>query len=105
MHREAVWDASCGNFLAATIDVTATPAMQAALPSATRIALHLTANSVEVLRARYLRKNDCGQIVETPEEMFARVASRVAEVESRYGGDAVSSLRFLEHIVRTEARL
>ena len=61
--------------------------MQASSPSATRIAPHLTANAVEVLRARYLLKNDRGQVVETPEQMFARVASHVAEVESRYRGD------------------
>ena len=54
----------------------------------TRLEPHLTANALEVLRARYLRKNDRGQITETPAEMFARVARHVAEVERQYGGDA-----------------
>lgn len=57
---------------------------------ATRIEPQLTANGLEVLRARYLKKNDRGQISETPAEMFARVASHVAEVERRYGGDAAT---------------
>ena len=52
-----------------------------------RIEPQLSANAREVLRARYLRKDDRGQIVETPAGMFARVAAHVAEVERRYAGD------------------
>jgi len=63
--------------------------MDALSPPAMRIEPQLTANSHEVLRARYLRQNARGQIIETPAEMFARVAGHVAEVERRYGGDAV----------------
>jgi ribonucleoside-diphosphate reductase alpha chain len=54
----------------------------------TRLEPHLTRNAQEVLRARYLAKDDRGRIVETPAEMFARVAMHVAAVERRYGGDA-----------------
>jgi ribonucleoside-diphosphate reductase alpha chain len=50
----------------------------------------LTANGLTVLQARYLRKNARGQIIETAAEMFARVASHVAEVERRYGGNAAA---------------
>jgi ribonucleoside-diphosphate reductase alpha chain len=54
----------------------------------TRLEPHLNRNAEEVLRARYLAKDGGGRIVETPAEMFARVAMHVAAVERRYGGDA-----------------
>ena len=49
--------------------------------------LPLTENARLVLERRYLRRDDAGQIVETPEGMFQRVASNVAEAETAYGGD------------------
>lgn len=64
--------------------------MRAPSSLATRIEPRVKANGLEVLRARYLRKNERGQIIETPAEMFARVASYVAEVERRYGSDAAT---------------
>jgi len=47
----------------------------------------LSANAMEVLRRRYLRRDERGMVVETPEEMFARVAGHVACAEKKYGGD------------------
>ncbi len=41
--------------------------------------LEITANSMEVLRRRYLAKDRKGEIVETPDEMFRRVARNLAE--------------------------
>lgn len=41
--------------------------------------LEITANALEVLRRRYLAKNREGEIVETPDEMFRRVARNLAE--------------------------
>lgn len=41
--------------------------------------LEITANSLEVLRRRYLAKDRKGEIVETPDEMFRRVARNLAE--------------------------
>lgn len=65
----------------------------------------LTANALTALRARYLLKDESGQVVETPEEMFRRVAATVAGAERLYGEDPalwaerfyemMSSLRFL----------
>jgi ribonucleoside-diphosphate reductase alpha chain len=44
----------------------------------------LTENALVVLKKRYLKKNDYGEVVETPEEMFHRVAKAVAGAELRY---------------------
>ncbi len=70
--------------------------------------LVLTENAVEVLRRRYLRRNEEGRIVETPEEMFERVSKAIAQVEANYGAtqgeidrlteefyELLTSLRFL----------
>jgi ribonucleoside-diphosphate reductase alpha chain len=40
--------------------------------------LHITKNAEIVLNKRYLRKNERGQIIETPAQMFDRVAASVA---------------------------
>ncbi|MDR1137519.1 MAG: vitamin B12-dependent ribonucleotide reductase [Synergistaceae bacterium] len=42
-------------------------------------------NARFVLQKRYLRKDDNGEIIETPEEMLWRVAEAVSEAEGRYG--------------------
>ncbi len=46
----------------------------------------LTQNGRLLLESRYLRKDPSGRPVETPEEMFARVASNVACAENQYAG-------------------
>lgn len=46
----------------------------------------LTANAKLLLERRYLKRDACGAPVETPEEMFVRVARNVASAESRYPG-------------------
>jgi len=48
----------------------------------TRIAL--SPNALRVLEKRYLRRNKKGEIIETPEEMFRRVALAVASAELLY---------------------
>ncbi len=45
----------------------------------------LTQNALKVLERRYLTKNSNGQVVETPEEMFERVASHIASADKNYG--------------------
>ncbi len=60
-----------------------------------------------ILEERYLRRNPEGEVIETPEELFWRVARSVAAAEERYGGkkaaarqaelfhEALASLKFL----------
>ncbi len=47
--------------------------------------LALTNNAIEVLKRRYLKKDEEGRIIETPEELFRRVAIAIAEIDSLYG--------------------
>jgi ribonucleoside-diphosphate reductase alpha chain len=47
--------------------------------------LSLTDNAIRVLKARYLRKTDKGELTETPEDLFMRVSKCVAGVEIEYG--------------------
>lgn len=56
------------------------------MPSHSQIPI--TANAAKVLERRYLLRDDHGRVVETPAEMFRRVARAIASAESRYGGDA-----------------
>ena len=46
----------------------------------------LTPIAEEILKRRYLIKNDEGEPIETPREMFWRVAHRIAQVEREYNG-------------------
>ncbi len=45
----------------------------------------LTQNALKVLEKRYLKKNEVGKVVETPEELFRRVARTVASADLHYG--------------------
>lgn len=67
--------------------------------------IELTENALMVLEKRYLIKNNQGEIVETPEEMFCRVARHIASAELLYNPKAdVSSWEqnFYELMTRLE---
>jgi ribonucleoside-diphosphate reductase alpha chain len=53
--------------------------------STPRDALSLSPNAITVLEKRYLVKDDAGQPIETPEDLFWRVARTIAEADRRYG--------------------
>jgi ribonucleoside-diphosphate reductase alpha chain len=68
----------------------------------------LSDNAVKVLQSRYLIRNAQGVIIETPAQLFDRVASQIANAEAKYGAssgeirrwwkkyyDLMASLRFL----------
>ena len=42
-----------------------------------RDVVELSANALKVLQRRYLKKGDNGELLETPEQMFRRVARAV----------------------------
>ncbi len=50
--------------------------------------LKLPLNSVQVLERRYLLKDDEGKVIETPSQLFRRVADFIASNEKRYEADA-----------------
>lgn len=47
--------------------------------------INLTLNSLKVLEKRYLKKDEEGRVIETPEELFRRVSAFVASADSLYG--------------------
>ncbi len=49
--------------------------------------MELSENAKIVLSKRYQLKDSSGKVIETPEEMFRRVAISIAEAEINYGGD------------------
>ena len=63
----------------------------------------LTVNALKVLRQRYLLKNEKGEIIETPAQMFMRVAKAIARVDRKYGGDPrESQKKFYQMMARLE---
>ena len=44
----------------------------------------LTGNAIAVLERRYLKKNDVGEVIETPQEMYVRVARNIAHADGLY---------------------
>ena len=50
--------------------------------------IDLAPNARTVLERRYLAKDEAGRVVETPDQLFRRVAHNVALAEERYGASA-----------------
>ncbi len=48
----------------------------------------LSTNAVKVLERRYLLRDETGRVVETPAQLFRRVARHIAAVETRFAPDA-----------------
>jgi ribonucleoside-diphosphate reductase alpha chain len=48
--------------------------------------LKLTANALTVLERRYLARDADGRVIETPEDLFRRVAANIAQAERAYAG-------------------
>ena len=63
----------------------------------------LTVNALEVLNRRYLLKDETEKIVETPSQMFMRVAKAIAKVDKEYGGTPEESEKtFYKMMARLE---
>lgn len=56
--------------------------------------LKLSINAVKVLERRYLLRDEDGNIIETPKELFGRVARAVASVENKF--DPAADVKALE---------
>ena len=50
--------------------------------------INLTQNALVVLQRRYLKKDEKGKVIETPEEMFRRVSQNIAVAETLYNPGA-----------------
>ncbi len=67
--------------------------------------LRLSENAIRVLEKRYLKKDDQGRTIETPEEMFRRVAHAVAQADLLYGEEPDArevENRFFQMMTRLE---
>ncbi len=63
----------------------------------------LATNAVRVLERRYLIKDDDGRIVETPTELFWRVANAIAAPDANYGASEADVKRTAERFYRAMA--
>ncbi|MFH1775708.1 MAG: vitamin B12-dependent ribonucleotide reductase [Chloroflexota bacterium] len=65
--------------------------------------LNLSENSLRVLERRYLKKDKEGKVIETPEQLFSRVAQAIAAAEFIFDPQADAKLREAEfHQVMTD---
>ncbi len=64
----------------------------------------LTPQAIKILEKRYLKRDASGRVVESPEEMFWRVARNVAEADSLYG-NRISQEELSETFFRMMASL
>ncbi|MBM3138013.1 MAG: adenosylcobalamin-dependent ribonucleoside-diphosphate reductase, partial [Chloroflexi bacterium] len=72
-----------------------TPRMPKGLPQA-----EISENAYQVLTRRYIRKGENGELTETVEEMFWRVAYQIAKVEKAWGADIMErAVEFYELLV------
>ncbi|MFA6305185.1 MAG: adenosylcobalamin-dependent ribonucleoside-diphosphate reductase [Candidatus Gracilibacteria bacterium] len=59
--------------------------------------LPFSLNALKVLAGRYLQRNEKGEVSESPEEMFIRVAGALANVEKQYGKSEKEVEEFAEN--------
>lgn len=66
--------------------------------------MKLSDNAIKVLKRRYLSKDPEGNVVETPEDMFTRVASTIASADLAYGESDIDDLesKFYNMMVNLE---
>ncbi|MBI5253276.1 MAG: adenosylcobalamin-dependent ribonucleoside-diphosphate reductase [Euryarchaeota archaeon] len=64
--------------------------------------MKLGVNAARVLERRYLLKNERGEIIETPAQMFRRVARAIAAVDTIYGENAKTEEEFYSMLANLE---
>jgi ribonucleoside-diphosphate reductase alpha chain len=67
--------------------------------------LGLTTNQLKVLQNRYLLKDEDGKVIETPSELFRRVAKTLAKVESGYKAGKKKTKRIEDEFYEVMSRL
>ncbi|UCC95147.1 MAG: vitamin B12-dependent ribonucleotide reductase [Candidatus Omnitrophota bacterium] len=67
--------------------------------------LHFSSNAIVVLKKRYLKKNEKGEIIETPLQLLERVAKTVAAVERKYGAEKQEVIQTKEKFFQMMANL
>jgi len=65
-----------------------TPPVPQGLPE-----IDLTENSHQVLCMRYIRKGEHGELIETPKELFWRVAYHIAKAEEKWGKEVIEKAK------------
>ncbi len=65
----------------------------------------LSENALRVLEKRYLRRNERNEVVETPKEMFSRVAWNLAQADRRYGATDAQVVETARRFYRVMANL
>lgn len=65
----------------------------------------LSKNALTVLEKRALFKNEAGQVIETPEELFRRVAKYVASAEEQYGASREEIFKLEEKFYELQAEM
>ncbi|MHA2297344.1 MAG: ribonucleotide reductase N-terminal alpha domain-containing protein [Candidatus Hodarchaeales archaeon] len=65
----------------------------------------LTENAIKVLERRYLTKDKNRKVIETPKEMFRRVANNIAEAGKKYGETEAERAETAEQFYQMMARL
>jgi ribonucleoside-diphosphate reductase alpha chain len=68
--------------------------LDASMDEESRVDVILSNNALKVLERRYLKKDESGEICETPEELFRRVARHIASADLHY--DPAADLRKTE---------
>ena len=54
----------------------------------------LSSNALTIIKKRYLRRAPCGELLETPDEMWQRVARSVAAIDHRYATPPAAIVTF-----------
>lgn len=67
--------------------------------------IQLSQNAITVLEHRYLTKDDDGKPLETPAELFRRVAHNIASAESQYGASEAEVAQWEQRFYQLMSRL
>lgn len=63
----------------------------------------LSLNALKIIEKRFLRKDQNGNLLELPSQMFRRVAANVAQADAFYGGDVLATTeRFYQRMRKLE---